>query len=236
MNQKLVAVATYPDSVIKFRFFIMTLFALLGLYAFIYPFMVNFMASSEDSIYVSIPFFMTYGILSAIFVFRSGIPLNAFGLKLDKASPAITKSLLWSIGFIAMLTLVKWMLTIAPTKWFGRPVIQFTFFEQFGTLKTLSFILLYILFVPVQEFIVRSALMGSLLYYLRGRLVPMLAILMSTLLYSIAHLYMGWFVSFSVLIPGLFWSLLFYKTRSLLAVSISHACIGLYTLFFLNLL
>ncbi|MEL7005129.1 MAG: CPBP family intramembrane glutamic endopeptidase [Bacteroidota bacterium] len=235
MNQRLVTVFPYPDGVVKFKFFLITLLALLGLYAVIYPFMVESMATSEDSIYVSIPFFMTYGILSALFVFRSGIPSHAFGLRLTGSGP-IVKSLKWSLLFILALTIIKWVLTIAPTKWMGRPVIELTFFEQFGGLKTLSFIVLYLLFVPVQEFIVRSALMGSILYYLKGPIVPVLSVLVSAILYSLAHLYMGWFVSLAVLLPGLFWAILFYKTKSLAAVSISHAIIGLYTLFFLNLI
>ncbi len=95
----------------------------------------------------------------------------------------------------------------------------------------------YVLFCPAQELCSRCAIQAPLYEFvddspLRRHLT---AILISNLLTAGVHIHLGLGMAFMAFLPGLFWGWLFVRHRSIVGVSISHAMIGAYSIFALNI-
>jgi hypothetical protein len=93
----------------------------------------------------------------------------------------------------------------------------------------------YSLFCILQEIILRSALQHSLIHFLTGRFAKTRIIATTTLIAAATHLHLK-SLAFPLLIivPNIFWCLLYDKHRSLLCVSVSHILIGVWALFILG--
>jgi len=103
-------------------------------------------------------------------------------------------------------------------------------------ISTLVFISLYLLFVPLQEFIVRGVLQGSFQEFMQGRYKIFWSIVLSNLLFSITHLHISLLTTFIVFIPGLFWGWLYSRHRTLVGVIASHLIIGIWALCIVGIL
>lgn len=90
------------------------------------------------------------------------------------------------------------------------------------------FLFLYLLFCPLQEFIVRGCIQTSLQNMIDGRpnFIKWKAIFISNLLFTSAHSHLSLGFALSTFIPGLFWGWLFARQRALTGVCISHVLIG----------
>ena len=97
------------------------------------------------------------------------------------------------------------------------------------------FIIAYIILCPIQEFITRGVLQGSLLKSLKGKYRISFSLILSNILFSIAHQHLGLIIAFLMFFPGLFWGWLFQRHQSLIGVSLSHIAIGLWVTVILSL-
>lgn len=197
---------------------------LFSLYLTAIPWMQSALINSADSALVSVPFFMTWLGASLLFLKFSQLPVPTWGI--HSLTPAqwrlggtTTLALLGSAYAAMHLHLIapdtQTSLKMADTDWW--PLV------------------LYTLFVPVQEYISRGILLGGLLYYFGKQWPHWVCCGMCGIIYAGLHLYLGWEVALIVLLPGLAWSFLYYKTRSVFLVSLSHLICGLYWIYLLSI-
>jgi membrane protease YdiL (CAAX protease family) len=128
---------------------------------------------------------------------------------------------------------IKWILIETVPRYSHLPL--FSFDLNANKYAAFNFIL-YGLHSPIQEFIARGVLQGSLQHFFTGRNVVFRSIIVSNALFSATHVHImnGWLALF-VFIPGLFWGYLYSRHKNLIGVSISHILIGWVLLFFLDL-
>ena len=102
--------------------------------------------------------------------------------------------------------------------------------SRFQPSETLSFYLFYIFISsPIQEFLYRGAL-TSILQQINFRKSSI--ILFSSILYSLAHLgYKDFITCILTFLIGLLWHQKYLKTKNLTGVTISHAILGVITIF-----
>lgn len=102
--------------------------------------------------------------------------------------------------------------------------------------ETFIFMIAYIIFSPVQEFVVRGGVQTSLYDFFGGGIIKRAAssIIVSNLLFMTFHSHLSFMFALATIMPGIIWGILFYRHRSLIGVSISHIVTGVYTLFILD--
>lgn len=165
---------------------------------------------------------------------QSKLPVRIFGLTTRNWKPAVSESLIWTAIIIAALVAAKWTLITNVDRYRHLPLFDFDPSSQQGYLA-LNFVL-YGLHSPVQEFIARGVLQGSLQHFFTGRNITFRAIVVSNALFSATHVHLlSGMLAIIVFIPGLFWGWLYSRHENLIGVSISHVLIGWTALFFLNL-
>jgi len=193
--------------------------------------------------FITIPFL---GIMLGIFVHMvkvSGLDLKDFGLTLRGWRMAVKDAVLPTIGFCAVITLVKMFLL-----YFGDHE-NLPLFEPLAGISTEAIeagtawkiwggtLFAYICLSPVQEFIARGALQGPLQMLIVSPRKNLFAILISNLVFGGAHLYFSTGIAIGVMIPGLMWGWLYSRLEnpSIVGVSLSHIFVGLYSIWFLGL-
>ncbi len=164
---------------------------------------------------------------SAWIMRASGFPAQTFGFTLDRWRWVLLDTLAWSAVFCGVMTLGKAALLQWSPAHAGMPMFQ-PWVSAAGPLATAVAYGLYVLLSPVQEFVARGLMQGSLTRMLTGRWVPLQAILVSNAVFSISHQHLGLGYALAVFVPGLFWGWLYHRHGSLLGVCVSHVVIGLW--------
>jgi CRP-like cAMP-binding protein len=190
-------------------------------------------------------------ILSFIFVIWTVIPivlslrnnpfsLESYGLTMRRAGPIALQALIWTTPLVLLLfglklALMRWAPSMAHRPLFdpaalfdGRP---------FDLAFYLFAIFLYAIHAPLQEFVARAGIQGTLQHFIPGPsgCINWKAILISNLLFASAHCFLGLWFSLAVFVLGQFWGWMFAKQRSLIGVIVSHIVVGLCALFALGL-
>ena len=153
------------------------------------------------------------GILIYILLRLSGLNNSSLGIK-----PIKTKQ---SIRDVSVITLILIVIGI---------ILSSFKISRFQPSETLSFYLFYIFISsPIQEFLYRGAL-TSILQQINFRKFSI--ILISSILYSLAHLgYKDLITCILTFLIGLLWHQKYLKTKNLAGVTISHAILGIITIF-----
>jgi len=164
---------------------------------------------------------------SAWIMKTSGLPPSSFGFTLQAWPRVIVESLIVSALFCAVLTIAK----LALLHWEPR-YADLSLFKPWvspdGIGATVLAYTLYTVLSPLQEFVARGMLQGSLQRMLTGRHAGWRAIVVANAIFSISHQHLGLAYALAVFTPGLFWGWLYRRQGSLLGVSISHVLIGLW--------
>ena len=158
-----------------------------------------------------------------VLIRRSGLPMRTYGLTTLGWQRSVGESLLWSVAFLALCLLVKAICIRSIPAWHGQLLFQP---RDLHDSQTLVYVGLYLLFAPAQEFLARGVLQSSFQEFLDGRWVTTRAILYSTLMFSATHLHLSMELALVVLIPSVFWGVLYARHRTLIGVSLSHILIG----------
>lgn len=175
---------------------------------------------------------IAFGLGLVLMIRQSKIPIYVLGLSSKNLRPALKESLLWTAIIILGMILAKLALVQWVSKYQHLTLFDFNVSQQY---LGLNFIL-YGLHSPIQEFIARGVLQGSLQHFFSGKNVTFRAIIVSNALFSATHVHlMEGMLGIIVFIPGLFWGWLYSRNSNLIGVSISHLLIGWTGLFFLNL-
>jgi CRP-like cAMP-binding protein len=183
--------------------------------------------------------FLTAGLLVAygIFVFflmkRMHYSWAEYGFTLANWRPCLADALVQSAIFVALVTLLKWALL--ETHVYQEPLFELPFFHRYTLPLGLLIVATYACFCFIQEMIFRGAIQNSLIHFLTGPFARKRVVLTTTLIVFAAHLHLKSLVlPLLVIVPNIFWCLLYYKYRSLLGVTVSHMIIGVWVLFIMG--
>ena len=157
----------------------------------------------------------------------SGFPPATFGFTLHNWRRALWESLAWSAAFCALICGAKAALLYSNPAYSPLPMFS-PWVSPDGMVATVIAYGLYTLLSPMQEFVARGMLQGSLQKMLTGRHAGWRAILVANAIFSISHQHLGLAYALAVFIPGMFWGWLYRRHGSLLGVSVSHVLIGLW--------
>lgn len=172
------------------------------------------------------------------FVKNAGYPLSLFGLTLRNWRPALREAILFTLPILAFLVLIKWLMIKYVSTWHDRSLFElFAMADLKSAYTTLVFTNLatYIIFVPLQELIVRGSLQGPLQEILSSPHRRLYAILISNILFGTLHTHISVLLSLPVFLLGLFWGWLYSRNQTLLGVIVSHWLVGIWAIFIVNI-
>lgn len=189
---------------------------------------------ATDSTNVTIPVIVCLTVFVFLMIRSSHLPLDVFGITLKNWKTSLFEGIGFSIPLLIAITLLKFLFIQFIPYYQGRAL-----FEPFALIndpasQTLPFWILvnalYWLFIPAQELMARGALQGLLEKFLLGKHRVLVAIIVSNLIFSTAHVYMSEWIALLAFTGGLFLGWLYARTHNLLGVIVSHGIIGTYTL------
>ena len=187
----------------------------------------QFSASGGSSTLTTSALLVLMAVGSAWIMKTSGLPPSSFGLTLQAWPRVIIESLIVSAMFCAVMTIAK----LALLHWephYAHLSLFKPWISPDGIAATVLAYSLYTILSPLQEFVARGMLQGSLQRMLTGRHAGWRAIVVANAIFSISHQHLGLAYALVVFTPGLFWGWLYRRQGSLLGVSVSHVLIGLW--------
>jgi CRP-like cAMP-binding protein len=220
--------------------FIVLMFAMVAVYQITLSWLVLVPATARPAnSFLSVVFVLWTVIPIALSFRHSAFPLESYGLTIRRGGPIALQSILWTTPWLLLLLALKLALMQWAPSMVDRPLFDPTALFAGGSFDLrfyLFAIIVYTLHAPLQEFVARAGLQGTLQHFIpapAGR-VNWKAILVSNLLFASAHCFLGlWFV-LAVFVPGLFWGWMFARQRSLIGVIVSHILVGLWAIFALG--
>jgi CRP-like cAMP-binding protein/membrane protease YdiL (CAAX protease family) len=165
---------------------------------------------------------------------RGQYPMSFYGFSMRGWVGHVGWSLVWTLIFIAVMTLVKWIVVHTVAGYRYEPVLNFALaaflFDVHDSssylLAASLFVLLYLVFATAQEIIVRASLQNPLSQFLIGRYRVFWAIVISNALFASTHVHIDPLIPFFIFFPGLFWGVIYFRQRSLAGVILSHTLVG----------
>lgn len=193
----------------------------------------------------------TYGTILTLFFFtvmfiamiiKMQLPWRFFGFRLGNLKKDIPEALLWTILFCVFLLLLKfWLITqfllfknknlfvFTSESFFSIPPYLHGYYSWFFTG------LLYVLFTPLQAFIMQGAIQSPLMFLLDTKNAGWISVMVATIMFGAFHIDLHLVYAYSVIIPGFLWAILYARQRSLVGVTLSHAIIGMWAFWGLGL-
>jgi CRP-like cAMP-binding protein len=218
----------------KANLFFSYVIGLLCVYNLAIHLITNLSSDVTRASIISALIIVVFSFVLILMIRQNKLPIRIFGVTTRNWKPALVESFFWTAAMIAVMIGVKWILINQVDRYSHLPLFDFDLTTQKGYLG-LS-LLLYGLHSPVQEFIARGVLQGSLQHFFKGNNITLRAIIVSNALFSATHVHLlGGMLAIIVFIPGLFWGWLYSRHQNLVGVSVSHMLIGWTALFFLNL-
>ena len=216
--------------------FMMNVIVSLCFFAFFLSWISQQEAGAVSSTIITLPITAIFVLLFFSLMKSSGMPLRTFGLTTHNWRKALVESVFFTIIVCLCVQLLKWVLVQTTTKYMGHPI-----FEPFLTINLpkssdnawryqivwWATLVAYCLVVtPLQELIVRGGMQGPLEVFLTGKYVKIKAIVISNLVFSTTHLFLGIDFSFMALIAGLYFGWLYSRHHTLIGVTVAHAMLG----------
>lgn len=152
-------------------------------------------------------------------IVRSKLPLQSFGISVDNWRRSVAESLLATAAVIGLLVAIKFSVNAYMPGQFGETQI-FDIAYLDATYVT------YIVVAPLQEFITRGTVQGTLQRLFVGKQRNMLAILVTSFLFGSLHVYSSINFAIAALLSGLFWGWMYNRQGNLIGVSLSHFLVG----------
>lgn len=156
-------------------------------------------------------------------------PKSYFGLSLQNWKKSIFEGIVFTIPLLIGATILKWALVNYTDKFHSLKIFSIDFIPAYIYLP-----FLYVLFTPVQEFLARGVLQGSIKASLSGTHTTFWSILLSNLIFASFHAHISSLYALAAFTFGLFWGWLYNRQWTLVSPSISHALIGFWCLLVLG--
>ncbi len=174
------------------------------------------------------------GLAALLLIKYSNYPLKYYGLTLQGFRKEAWEGILYSIPLLTLFTLIKWILIQSIPTFHANPLFE-PFPEKAQYLDFyLAFIFIYLLLVPVQEFVVRGCFQGCLRNFFVNKHRVFISILGSNLLFGAVHALNSLFFALGVFLVGMYWGYLYERQKSLVGVIVSHWLVGVWLFFILN--
>lgn len=181
----------------------------------------------------------------SFFVYRAmmktQLPLNEFGISTTDWKKATVEGILCAVVLFILMLIIKFALIKTLPQFSHLPLFEFNTglnkHLEITSWKAFFIMLVYIVFAPVQEFLVRGGLQSSLFSFLTGSLNQKIwiSIIVSNLIFVAFHSHISFLFSLTALIPGIVWGLLYSRHKTLIGVSISHILVGVLVVFMLGI-
>ncbi len=190
------------------------------------------------STFVDIALIGLFTIVIFIFIKKSSYSFATFGLTLTNWRKHVREATLLTLPILIFFVFLKWGLITFVPAYSHIPLFNlgaaFTDIEFTLTIFT-GTVVIYIVFCFIQEFIARGGLQSAFHLLLPdGKGKTFKAILLSNLLFAVAHTHIGTVFALAAFIPGLFWGWMYARQTSIIGVSVSHILIGVWVLFILG--
>jgi CRP-like cAMP-binding protein len=182
------------------------------------------------------PVFILTPCIPMIFLIRaSHHPAREYGLRLTGWLRDTRDAVLYTLPVLGLVTVLKAVWIHVDPRLAGKPLFDPTAMFEDGRFDLRVYLLAtlaYVIVCPAQEFFTRSGLQTALDWFLprRDGRANWPAIVVSNLVFALAHTFIGFTFAVAAFLPGLFWGWLFDRQRSLVSVSISHAIVGVWSL------
>lgn len=168
-----------------------------------------------------------FGLSCAWLVKKSGYPLKFFGLTLKHWPRRLIEGIGFSIPILLVLVFAKWVLISTVPIFKDLQLFNLHYSERAQALTVskwglVFFAFLYVVLIPVQEFIARGCLQGSLDHFFTGHRKTFQAILTSNLLFGLFHGMHSYSFSLVAFTMGLLWGWLYSMQKSIVGPSVSH--------------
>lgn len=161
---------------------------------------------------------VTFVLANVWLVFRSGLPLSSFGLTLENGKKSILESLAVSFLLMFALVVLKYYLVKTVPAFHNETVFAWQYLGwDYAT---------YILVAPLQEFLCRGVLQGSIHRFLVGRFNWLWAVILTSSLFGVFHIHESLELGITAIIGGILWGGLYIRHKNLIGVSINHFLIG----------
>jgi membrane protease YdiL (CAAX protease family) len=152
-------------------------------------------------------------------IVKSGLPRQSFGLSLHNWKRSALEALAVSAVAIGALSVFKIFLNAYyPGNFKERELFNFAYFDYTQ--------ITYILVAPLQEFITRGTVQGSLQRLFVGKYSTAMAIVVTSFLFGSLHVATSLNLALAALLTGILWGWMYNRQKSLVGVSISHFLIG----------
>lgn len=218
--------------------FLITLIFYLVAYQFLLGFLMEHQVFLEDKSFLDVlnPLMMILVGIGAYFkIANCVLPKSEYGLNLQNWRHNVKEALQWTVYFIIGLILFKCFLVQFIPYYQNKPVFDFSILGRFTPHRMVLIYVSYALLVPVQEFVARGVIQGSLEHFLTGKNRIPLAILLSNMMFGAFHIHYDTKFALLTMMAGIFWGILYTRQKSILGVTISHTIIGLFTLLCMGL-
>ncbi len=163
-----------------------------------------------------------YGLLRAL-----GEPPEALGLRRAGLGRQAAAGVLWSLPALAAAAAARaWLYP-------GEPVLSVHALAAGGTLLSGPVVALFLAYLlvlcPVQEYVARAGVQAPILRAFgasRARLGTVVSSLVAAVTFGAMHIAYGLMPVLLTTAIGLYWGAVFVRTRSVVAVSVSHMLLG----------
>jgi len=213
--------------------FIISIVALLSFYVLVEDITSAIKTQLVSSSFISVPLIGIFAVALFVMMKSSGYPLSFYGLTLNNWRQSAWEGIIFTLPLLLVVVIYKWLMIEFDPSFNGRPIFDMhpALLHSIPAWLSISLMILYLAFAPLQELVVRGALQSSLQEFFLGPYRTLWAILISNLLFSITHVHVSLGIGVIVYLPGLFWGWLYARHRNLVGVSISHQLVGAWALF-----
>lgn len=186
--------------------------------------------------YVTLALTLVFVVLVVVLTLTSGYKFEEFGITLKNGKRALGESILLTIPVLLGMTFVKWVLIQFIPAYHHQILFHFhagLHPDLRGTpdgakIWIITLILYALICAPLQELVSRGGVQSGLSLFMSGKHRHLIAIFITSLIFSTTHLAFPFHVVVLSFVVGLFWGWLFYRHKTLLGVCVSHALIGVW--------
>jgi CRP-like cAMP-binding protein len=187
--------------------------------------------SSADSILISLPLLMIFGVVTLIMIKKSGYPRAMYGITLHNWKRSALEALIVTLPLLGLIAAVKWLLIQFDPRMSQDVVFEFTRYSALSGSGLLFGILGYAIFIPLQEMIARGSIQGALQVLLVGKHRYLLALVLANVMFSLSHLHLSLLFVLLVFPPGMLWGWLYARHGTFVGASLSHILVGVFAFY-----
>jgi CRP-like cAMP-binding protein len=220
---------------------IIYLFFLLALLFFTFKIFNQYSPHSVIFRIISCLLTVAIAVTAILLVVRSGYPLKFYGVTAKNWRGAVVDAIMWTIPILVLMVIFKWIMIHSWPEFKDLPLTHFGHLKRpwlyFFSAKEQNFAILitiYILLVPLQEFIARGCLQSCFEVFFKKPHNVILAILASNLLFALFHGLQPFSFIAVTFIMGLFWGWLYHRQKTLVGVSVSHMLVAFFAFVILD--